>query len=252
MPANPDTPARASPARSSRSRSCLLLRRRVTTGRLGQLVDAREARTASGTASWCGRDRAELRAARLLDQPALQQRGRGRVGADAADAGDLRSRHRLQVGDDRQRLGLGRRSAAACRGLPSRRRAAGSGVRVAGQGVAAGQLAQQEAAPLGRIVLAASASSAVTTSCSLGVRGLGQRRHRHRVRAEEQQRLERSLRARRSRAAPCRAGAGTLDGHAVKPQLARSQRLNGDLTERLVAGPTRPRPACRARAAPRG
>ena len=51
-------------------------------------------------------DRAELRVAGLLDQAALEQRGGGRVGADAADAGDLRPRDRLQVGDDRERLGL--------------------------------------------------------------------------------------------------------------------------------------------------
>ena len=60
-------------------------------------------------------DRAELRAAGLLDQPALdQRRGRG-VGADAADARDLRARDRLQVGDDRERLGLRRRQRRGAR-----------------------------------------------------------------------------------------------------------------------------------------
>src|SRR5204863_2405067 len=45
-----------------------------------------------------------VRSPRLLDQPPLQQSGHRRVGAHAADAGDLRSRHRLEVGDDGQRL----------------------------------------------------------------------------------------------------------------------------------------------------
>src|SRR5690242_3059976 len=44
---------------------------------------------------------------RLLDQTPLDQPADGRVGADAADAGDLGPRHRLQIGHDRQRLQRG-------------------------------------------------------------------------------------------------------------------------------------------------
>ena len=64
-------------------------------------------------------DGAELRAPRLLDEAALLERRRRRLGGDAADARDLRARDRLQVGDDRQRLGLRRASAAACAAWPA-------------------------------------------------------------------------------------------------------------------------------------
>src|SRR4051794_17778157 len=51
---------------------------------------------------------AELRAPRLLDEPALEQRRGRRLRGDAADARHLGPRHGLQVGDDGQRLGLRR------------------------------------------------------------------------------------------------------------------------------------------------
>ena len=49
---------------------------------------------------------AEARAPGLLDQPALGEGLHRRLRGDAADARDLGTRDRLQVGDDRQRLGL--------------------------------------------------------------------------------------------------------------------------------------------------
>ena len=84
----------------------LLVGRRVPGARVGQVVERVEAEELEEQRRRAVEDGAELRAARLLDQPALEQRGRGRVGADAADAGDLRARDGLQVGDDRERLGL--------------------------------------------------------------------------------------------------------------------------------------------------
>ena len=84
----------------------LLLGARVPLPDVGQLVQRAQAEQLE---ELCGRavhDRAELGASGLLHQSALQQRGRGRVGAHATNAGDLRARDRLQIGDDRKRLGL--------------------------------------------------------------------------------------------------------------------------------------------------
>ena len=65
-------------------------------------------------------------AAGLGDQAALDEARDGRVGGDAADAGDLGARHRAEVGDDRQglerRLGEPALHRAARRGARTRRR----------------------------------------------------------------------------------------------------------------------------------
>src|SRR5262249_55621817 len=84
----------------------LLVRRRVEGGNLGQCVEPAEAEQLLEQGGRPVEHGAELRAARLLDQPALEQRRDGGLGGDAADARDLRPRHRLQVGDDRQALAL--------------------------------------------------------------------------------------------------------------------------------------------------
>ncbi len=106
-PATGRRSARASPARSSRSRSSACSSgvgsQRATSGSSLQRAQAEQLQELGAGAV---EDGAELRAAGLLDQAALEQRGGRRVGADTADARDLRPRDRLQVGDDRERLGL--------------------------------------------------------------------------------------------------------------------------------------------------
>src|SRR3984893_14495621 len=86
----------------------LLLRGRVPAGDIGQLPEGAEPEQLQEPCARSVQDRAELGVAGLFDQAALEQRRGSRVGADTADARDLRTRYRLQVGDDRQRLGLGR------------------------------------------------------------------------------------------------------------------------------------------------
>ena len=84
----------------------LVLRARVPLRRVGQLVDRLQPEQLEEQRRRAVQHGAELRAAGLLDQAALDQRRRGRLRRDAADAGDLRAGDRLQVGDDRERLGL--------------------------------------------------------------------------------------------------------------------------------------------------
>jgi hypothetical protein len=142
----------------------LLLGGRVPARDVGQLVERAQAEQLQELGARAVQDRAELRAAGLLDQAALEQRGGRRVGADAADAGDLRARDRLQVGDDRERLGLGGRERGA-RGRLNSRRAASS---------AAGSLASVQPPPSSRSLIprrpgaycSASSSSAASTACS--------------------------------------------------------------------------------------
>ena len=86
----------------------LLLRARVPLRRVGQLVDRPEPEQLQEQRRGAIQHGAELRPAGLLDQPAVDERGRRRLGRHAADPGHLRPRDRLQVGDDRERLGLGR------------------------------------------------------------------------------------------------------------------------------------------------
>ena len=146
-------------------------------------------------------DRAELRVAGLLDQAAVEQRGGGRVGADAADAGDLRARDRLQVGDDRERLGLrgAERGDARAAEQPPRRVLGGG---VARERPAAAELAQRDArAARARTARrapraprrTASSPASVASASSAGAERVG---------GEEQQRLDR---ARERRARPPRA-----------------------------------------------
>src|SRR4051812_27684880 len=82
----------------------LLLGRRVPFGHVGQLVERVEAEELEEARRRAVEHGTELRAARFLDQAALEERGGRAVGGDAADAGHLGARDRLQVGDDRQRL----------------------------------------------------------------------------------------------------------------------------------------------------
>ena len=140
-------PVRSSPARSRRSRSaawssgdgshCSSSRRRaappgprarVPLLELGQLLERAQAEQLQEQRGGAVEHGAERRAAGLLDQAALGERARGGLRRDAADARHLRPRDRLQVGDHRQRLGLGRRErrrarasrAAAARPPPPR------------------------------------------------------------------------------------------------------------------------------------
>ena len=130
----------------------LVLGSRVEARGIGQLVEAGEAEEPLEQLGGLEDRRAELGAARLLDQAALGQRLHRRLRGDAADARHLRPRDRLQVGDDRQRLGLrlGQRRRARLGQQAPRRLLAG---RVAGQREAAGDLAQDDAAPaLGEVL----------------------------------------------------------------------------------------------------
>ena len=97
----------------------LELGRRVELASSRQLVERAQAEQPQEQLAGPVQDRAELRAAGLLDQPALEQRRRGRLGVDAADPGDLGPRDRLQVGDDRERLGLGRGQRRRARAGPA-------------------------------------------------------------------------------------------------------------------------------------
>ena len=116
--------------------------------------------------------------------------------------------HRLQIGDDRQRLGLrgGQRRRARLGQQPPR---GPLGLGMAAQRVAAGQLAHDEPAALEVIVLAQPLERG-DDLVQLGAGGIRQRRRRHRVGAEEQQRLDRALQ---------------LGGHAVSLCAAEARPL---------------------------
>src|SRR5688500_11589655 len=99
----------------------LLLRRRIELARVRERVEAAQPEQALEEVGSAVEDRAELGAPRLLDQPALEQRRDRRLRRHAADARDLGARHRLEVGDDREALGLGlgeRRCARAAEQAP--------------------------------------------------------------------------------------------------------------------------------------
>src|SRR4051812_30580227 len=77
----------------------LLLRRGVEAGEVGQRVEPFEAEQLLEERGGAVQHGAELRAPRLLDQAALEQRRHRRLGGDAADPCDLRPRDGLQVRD---------------------------------------------------------------------------------------------------------------------------------------------------------
>ena len=86
----------------------LVLGRRVPLLELGQLLERAQAEQLQEQRGGAVEHGAERRAAGLLDQAALGERARRGLRRHAADARHLRPRDRLQVGDHRQRLGLGR------------------------------------------------------------------------------------------------------------------------------------------------
>ena len=185
----PHGSARCSPALSRRSRSS-----RSSSG-LGSKRD--------GSGSWSSPESPKRRsnssevlkiAAPNWERPDSSIRPRSarlchrRLRGDAADAGDLGAGDRLQVGDDRQRLGLGlgQRRRPRLRQQPPRRLLAG---RVAGEGEAAGDLAQDDAPPALGQVLAQQLDR--LADLSLGRLGrLGQVGDGDRLGREEEQRLD--------------------------------------------------------------
>ena len=218
-------PARASPAASRRSRSSRsssgVGSHRATSGSSAAALQPEQLQEQRRRAV---EDGAELGAAALLDQPAVEQRRDRRVGVDAADARDLRPRDGLQVGDDRERLELRRRQRREPR-LRQQRARRVLGDRVARERAAAGELAQQEPAlARARTPSPSSASASPSSSspapvtCASSARSTGSR-------AEEQQRLDdprelaHALRLRRPARAP--------------------QPAHGDLAERLGLLPAR-------------
>ena len=80
------------------------------------------------------------------DQAAFEQAGDGRVGGDAADAGDLRPAARAEVGDDRERLESCLREATLDRPLEQAAARLGGLARGA-EGVAAGDVLEHDPAP---------------------------------------------------------------------------------------------------------
>ena len=136
----------ASPARRRRSRSAAassgLGSHCVMSGSVLGGIEAEELEEQRRGAVEHG---AELRAARLLDQPAVGQRGGGGFARHAADAGHLGTGHGLQVGDDRERLGLGGRERGRARTGEQTPRGL-LGVRVAGERKPAAEPFEHQAA----------------------------------------------------------------------------------------------------------
>src|SRR5438067_2050290 len=122
-----------------------LLGTRVERGRVGQRIDSTEAEQALEERGRPVEDRAELRAAAVFYQPPLLERRDRGLRVDAADARDLRSRDRLQVGDDREALGLRLRQRRRAR---LGQQAAGGLLRgrITGERPAPGDLTQDEPA----------------------------------------------------------------------------------------------------------
>ena len=166
----------------------LLLGRRIERGDVGQLVQAAEAEELLEQVARAVEDGAELGAAGLLDQPALEQRADRRLRRDAADARDLGPRHRLEVGDDREalRLRLRERRRARPREQPARR---ALGDRVGGEREAARDLAQHDAAPALGVVLA-QPRERLDDLALADLARLGHLGGRQRVGGQEEQRLD--------------------------------------------------------------
>ena len=121
---------------------------------------------------------------------ALEQRAHGGLRCHAADARDLRARDRLQVGDDREALGLGlgQRRRARLGEQPPR---GALGDRVGGEREAAGDLAQHHPAIALGVVLAQPRQR--LDDLALGhLAGVGEALDRDRLGREEQQRLDRT------------------------------------------------------------
>ena len=112
-------------------------------------------------------------------------RGRG-LDADAADASDLRPRDRLQVGDDRQRLGL-RGVSGGVRGLRQQPPRGLLGLRVRGERPAAADLPQHDAAAVQAV---AQLGQRVEHRPLVLLGGVAQVVERDRLGREEQQRLD--------------------------------------------------------------
>ena len=175
-------------AQQALAQLALLLGRRVEGGRVGQRVEAGEPEELLEQLRAAIERGAEARAARLLHQPALQQRADRRLRGHAADARDLRARDGLQVGHDRQALGLrlGQRRGARLGQQPAR---GPLGHRVGGQREAARHLAQHHPAKALGVVLAQPRDRLHDLALrDLG--GLGQALGGHRLGREEQQRLD--------------------------------------------------------------
>ncbi len=163
-------PARASPARSSRSRSSA-----CSSGVGSQRATSGSSCSERRPNSFRNSVLVRYVTAPNCERPASSIRPRsssvvaGRVGADAADARDLRARHRLQVGDDRQRLGLRGRE----RGRARTAEQAPGGVLGGGVGrerVPAAELAQHDPA---RARARTARRAAPSAARIIGLAGLG-------------------------------------------------------------------------------
>ncbi len=208
--------ARLAGAQQALAQVGLLLGRRVPLRDVGQLLQRAQPEQLEELRARAVEDGAELRATRLFDQPAVEQRRRRRVGAHAADARDLRTRHGLQVGDDRERLGLRgaeRRGARAAEQTPRRLLAVG----VAGQREAAAELAQPDAAQARRVLLCQQRERRFGR-VGVRLRRVGELLDAERIGRQEQQRLERA----RELAHPATATTASEEARtAISPKLSR-------------------------------
>ena len=97
------------------AQSALLLGRRIELRNVRKGIEAAEPEELLEELRGAVEHRAELRAPRFMDESSLEQRADGRLGRHAADAGDLGPRDGLEVGDDRETLGLGLRERRGAR-----------------------------------------------------------------------------------------------------------------------------------------
>src|ERR687892_646815 len=135
------------------SELALVLGGRIERGRVREGVEAGEAEQLLEQLGRTVERGAEARAAGLVDESALEQRADGRLRGDAADACDLGPGDGLQVGDDRQAFGLRLCERRGAR--PRQQPASGAlGDGGGGEGEAAGDLAQHDAAVALGVVLA--------------------------------------------------------------------------------------------------
>src|SRR5512139_3359647 len=106
LPARPSLDPLLTRLQQALAQLALVLRRRVELRRIRKGVEAREPEELLEQRGGPVGDRTELRPPTLLDHPALGQAGHRGVRGDPADAGYLGPRDRLQVGHDREHLGL--------------------------------------------------------------------------------------------------------------------------------------------------